>query len=102
MLVELKQNSTDSYMNVRFLAILAALSELITQTARLDDGLTLIGHTIGRYSAIQSEVHLDLSVRRSDISSICRDAKSHQKACEQKEFFHIFYFLFIIFNTEFI
>ena len=53
------------------LAILTALGELITQTARLDNGLTLIGHTIGRHSAIQSEVHLDLSVRRSDVSCIC-------------------------------
>ena len=38
---------------------------------RLDDGLTLIGHTIGRYSAIQGEVHLNLSVRRSNVSCIC-------------------------------
>ena len=51
--------------------ILAALGELITQTARLDDGLALIGHTIGRHCAIQGEVHLDLSVRRSDVSCIC-------------------------------
>ena len=61
----------DTKIRKQILAILAALGELITQTARLDDGLALIGHTIGRHSAIQGEVHLDLSVRRSDVSCIC-------------------------------
>ena len=82
----------DAKIGKQVLAILTTLGELITQTARLDNGLALIGHTIGRHSAIQGEVHLDLSVRRSNVSSICRDAKSHQKACEQKEFFHIISF----------
>ena len=82
----------DAKIGKQVLAILTTLGELITQTARLDNGLALIGHTIGRHSAIQGEVHLDLSVRRSDVSSICRDAKSQQKACEQKKFFHVFLF----------
>ena len=61
----------DAKIGKQVLAILTTLGELITQTARLDNRLTLIGHTIGRHSAIQGEVHLDLSVRRSNVSSIC-------------------------------